>query len=283
MNTEAERYLKKAHSVRNVQESDGRVIRATRYLTHRERTAKEDELQNLKTVLSPTNIAASAMSQEGRAHMAGYHNFLQRDLAENAPPKEITGEARDELVKHERELAEQIREGMLSVETMRRNPPGAVGEHIKWERKNKEKILAWKNIRRLNNPDDDDEDLANVEMLRPSVAGSGMASTFMADAQIPGHFAQTSLAKENWPLGEPKIDTPLAQAERREFEELKARMVQLEAELKADRDARKPKPRERKVFMSDEKREAARQRGVNLALKAKAAREAKMAAAAELK
>lgn len=272
MNTEAQNYLEKARSVKNVSSPTGIVKKATRYLTHAEREAKENELRNVDEVLSPANTAASSISQEGRAKMAQYRNFLRRDLAESAPPTDISGAARDELVREERELAEKIRAGMLTHEEMRRNPPGAVGRHMRWEAANKDNILAWKNLRRLNNPDDTDEDLANIEMLRPSLGVAG-ASSFMADAQIPGVFAMTPLAKERWPLGEPKIDTPLAQAERRELEELRERMAALEAQVKAE-------PKKERSTMSDEKRQAARERGLALAAKAKAAREAKLQSAA---
>ena len=53
--------------------------------------------------------------------------------------------------------------------------------------------------------------------FRPElIHATGGVGTFMPGAQIPGNFAMTPLAKENWPLGEPKVDTPLKQAQKRE-------------------------------------------------------------------
>jgi hypothetical protein len=277
MNAEAQEYLRKAENVTNTTNKSGELHKATRIMTFQEREAKEAELKNLMDVLSPQNVAASSLSQEGRANMARYKNFLQRDLADNAPPSDINSSARDELVARERELAEQIREGMLPQEVMRRNPPGAVGHHIKWEKANKAKILAWKNLRRLANPDDSDEDLANIETLRPSLAGPGTPATFMADAQIPGKMTYNHIPDEKWKeAGLPLVNenSPFALAAKREAEMME-RIALLEAQLKAKpqaRQATEPK------FKTPEQIEAARQRGIAVAARAKAAREAKKAA-----
>ena len=85
-----------------------------------------------------------------------------------------------------------------------------------------------------------------MEMLRPSGITPDMATSMMLDSTIPGHSAMTPLAKANWPLGEPKVDTPLKVAERSEmaddmvakgyipqsqYEELKAQLKQLQSEV----------------------------------------------------
>ena len=56
--------------------------------------------------------------------------------------------------------------------------------------------------------------MANLEPFRPTISPTGI-STFMGDAQIPGHFAMSPQAKANWPLPEP-VTTPVAQAHARE-------------------------------------------------------------------
>jgi hypothetical protein len=157
-----------------------------------------------------------------------YRQSLERDLLESSPPTDMSDETRNELLKEERRLAEEIKQGMPPQEVMWRCPTGAVDSHKKWEKSNKERILAWKNFRILNNPDDDSRDLANVEQLRSSIMPSG-TSTVMVDAQLPGHFAMTPLAKENWPLGEPKLRTPIQAAE--ENEALKAKIEELQRKL----------------------------------------------------
>jgi len=212
--------------------------------------------------MAPDNFAKASITQQGRSNITRYVQHLKRDLEANSPPTDISGETKNALYQEEKRLEADIREGMLPVEVMRRNPTGAVSHHTRWEKEKKEKILAWKNIRRVLNPNDESEDLANVEMIRPTMAAPGDASTFMADAQIPGVFAMTPQAKENWPLGEPKIDTPLKQAERRELEEEEKKELE---ELRAMKR------------IVDQKREKQRQNGVRLAARAQAAREKRLA------
>src|ERR1043165_5616338 len=115
MSIEAEVLLKKAHNVKNSTTIDGELKKATRYMTLKEREAKQAELDNLREVLSPSNIAASSLSQEGRANMARYHQFLSRDLKDNAPPTDLDGPTRDVLLRRERELADEIKVGMLPI------------------------------------------------------------------------------------------------------------------------------------------------------------------------
>jgi hypothetical protein len=222
MSVEAQAIIDQAKQVHN-QSANGRLVtKATRFMTHRERTERQAELERVEETLSPANVAASVLSQDGRAQLARYRSHLKHDLQQNSPPADVSGETKDAIARETDVLASKIREGMLTQEEMRRNPSGAIGRHMRWERTHKADILAWKNLRRALEPDNDDPDLANIERLRPSAVVPGAAPTFMADAQIPGVFAMSSQAKANWPLGDPKVETPLSQAERRELEELRA-------------------------------------------------------------
>jgi ABC-type Fe3+-citrate transport system substrate-binding protein len=102
----------------------------------------------------------------------------------------------------------------------------------------------------------------------------------MADAQIPGVFAQSAQSKVNYPetFGhEYAENSPLMIAHRKEMEEILAAHKKEMDELRAMITAGSKK-REHKSW-TPEQIEAARQRGINLANKAKAAREAKAAAA----
>lgn len=261
MNLEAEQITTQLAKVRNVANKNGKVHednRAVRVLTYRERQALEREKKEFDGMLSRGNAyaAASGLSQEGRHTMRRRILHIEERLEREGPP-EVNGETRDVLAKRLQELNEKIRVGMPTTEVMRRNPPGAVDQHRKWERTNKPLILERQNILRTLHPDDDSKDLTNIDMIRPSGLPDG-TSSFMADAFIPGHFAMTPAAKENWPLGEPKIDTPLKQAERAEAKEAKA-----------------PQKRQRKP-MTPEQLEAAKARGRILAQKAAEARIASM-------
>jgi hypothetical protein len=248
---EAQNIVERAKRVRNIAHKDGQLTKATRFMTHQEKEAKKTQLALTEDMLSPSNVAAASLTEEGRKQQSAYRQFLRRDLAENVAPTDLSGEEKNAALKAERELAEQIKEGMLPMEVMRRNPPGAVQHHIKWEREKKDTILAWKNLRRLNNPDDDSEDLANIELLRPSMAPTGVPS-FMVGAQIPGLFAMSPQAKENWPENMPEygtVDSPMKQAEARE--ELEKKILALEARLAA---AEKPGKAKGKGMSAEQKK-----------------------------
>ena len=93
-------------------------------------------------------------------------------------PKAYKSDEVDKAVAREKVLREQFTEGMLTQAEMRKTPTGAVDKHIAWERRNKEAILEWKNIRlRLQESGGidgmtDARDVANIERYRP-VGGSG--------------------------------------------------------------------------------------------------------------
>ncbi len=103
---------------------------------------------------------------------------------------------------------------MPTQEVMDRNPVGAVDMHTKWQDENKSRIKTIKNVLRIIEPDNNEKDYTNIERFRTSGMTQDMAASFMMTGQLPGNFAMSPLAKANWPLGDPKIDTPLKTAER---------------------------------------------------------------------
>ena len=146
---------------------------------------------------------------------------------------------------------------MPSTETMWRSPVGAVDRNMRWHEENKFRIQEWKNIRAVLNPHDSSKDLCNVEHLRRSQAVSGQPATFMGDAALPGNFAMSEQAKENFNEvfpDSPKVDTPLKQATRREEEEEQTRLLQqrieeLEQQLKAKEERKQSIKEQRRQHM----------------------------------
>ena len=264
MSLEAQTILKKIYQTKNVKNEDGEFTqKAVRYMTHKERETKQSELERIQADLSPQNENLPGhvlLTPEARKNLVNYQRFLKRDLAENVAPRidDFSPEDQQMLRNEEKMLAEKIQEGMPFEEDMRRNPAGAVGNHLKWEAKSKHQfVLPWKNLRRITEPDDMSDDVANVEILRRSKAMLGQPSTFMADAQVPGHFALTNQAKEKYGevFGhEYAENSPLSVAEKRELDELRL----LKKEM-------------------DEKKQAMRERGLKLAAKGQKARMAKIA------
>ena len=105
---------------------------------------------------------------------------VTKQLDENAPP-DVNGKKKDEVAKRIKDLESEIQVGMLSHEEMRKSPHGAVGRHIAWERANKHKIMEWKNLQLMLNRGNPDQDVANIDRIRPTVSTMGMH-----DVLIPG-------------------------------------------------------------------------------------------------
>lgn len=152
----------------------------------------------------------------------------------------LSGAEKDKVARLAAEVLErEIRPALLPREEMRRNPAGAVGRFLKEENSPRVQhaIQQWKRAQLAVEAGNPDPDLANIERFRPEkIHATGGAATFMADAQIPGQFAMTPQAKEHWPLGEPQVDTPLKQAQKREMSEAqKAALVKAQAARAAKR------------------------------------------------
>lgn len=123
---------------------------------------------------------------------------LNRQLDTQTPTAYKSDEV-DSMVKKEAKLRSEILSGMPSQEEMRKAPPGAIGKHMAWENRNKDKLLNWKEIRLRMEPESTDPDIANFERFRPKTN-----SLNMDNAQIPGK--QYHLPTEAYKEGYDKID-----------------------------------------------------------------------------
>ncbi len=105
-----------------------------------------------------------------------------RESLDRFTPREYSSRSIDEAVRTEAELRGKILEGMPTQEEMRRCPPGAVDKHRQWESRNKENIQNWKHVQLRLNAGSENQDVANIEQLRPR-GGSGEMS--MDSAVVP--------------------------------------------------------------------------------------------------
>lgn len=137
------------------------------------------------------SIRAAGQAYGGTSSVGDTRRALSRvkqQLDAQAPRKYAQDEL-DDAVAAEKVLREEIQAGMPTGEEMRKNPPGAVGKHMTWEKRNKRKIQAWQNIRlRLREsgalPDSvDSRDVSNVELLRRHSSSHQLS---MDGAQIAG-------------------------------------------------------------------------------------------------
>ncbi|MAH45614.1 hypothetical protein CMI37_07280 [Candidatus Pacearchaeota archaeon] len=189
--------LTKVRRTRNTSDRGEITSKSFRYMRVQEQQAAETELLNIENRLNEPEWVQSRITGEGRKSLVNRARILRRDLNELAVPTDLAGPAKNALYKRLLHLRDTIREDMPPHEIMRRNPAGAVDWHTRWQNKNKDAILEYKNIVHALNPGDTSKDIANIELIRPSMLQPGQ-STFMADAQIPGHMAYTSVPDENW-------------------------------------------------------------------------------------
>jgi len=174
----------------------------------------EEERQRLRSIVTAPAWQAGA----DRGAATKRYKQIEKLMHEQAP-KALDGARRDVVAKlAETVLQDVIRPALLPESHMRRNPAGAVDKFLRRENSKpiKKAILTWKRALRAIEPDNVDQDYTNIERFRPSGYNPDGTSTFMADAQIPGKFAMSSQAKENWPLGEPTAETALGQVQARE-------------------------------------------------------------------
>ena len=157
-----------------------------------------------------------------------------RKAVDVSAPQPYEGAEKDKAARRADILRDKIKEGMLSRVEMRRNPVGAVDRHLAWESENKGRILEYKHIMLRLNVGTSERNVANIEKFRPE---GHMAYT--DEAQISGHLAMSAKAKDNWPLGEPKVDTAANQAERVENEEKKKALVDRLAKARAAKAEKK--------------------------------------------
>jgi len=229
MNTETEKIIADIKNVKNVANKHGKIVKpAVRYLRPHEEEALKEESKRYEEILAMPTWATKDIGNDRLKQMRQRQINIQQDLEENCVPR-ISGSDKDAVQKLCLELEGEIKQGMIPTEIMRRNPVNAVDDFRRWNKKTKDKHLMWKKCKRLLDPDSDDKDQGNIETLRPSMLNPSQ-STFMVNAQIPGQMAYSNVPKENWDetFGKPNINSPLQQAEKREYEE---RIVALEAQV----------------------------------------------------
>jgi hypothetical protein len=185
--------------------------------------AYREEKERLEEV-----IHAPSWVEGDRGQAIKRYRSLDKMLGEQAPRK---SDQANEIKRLADEVCSQhIGPAMLPREVMRRNPTGAVGAFIRQEQgpATKRAIQQWKRAQWAIDPDTEDPDHSNVERFRPEIGPQSGASTFMANAQIPGVFAMSPKAKENWPAEMPAqgtVHSALAQVQARETKPRKVRKV----------------------------------------------------------
>ena len=160
-------------------------------LRHDQITELKGEKERLEGMLADPFTRSKIKAGEARRTLAGINKSLTEQCSEP-----LTGPEKDKLAGMEKDLRSTITENMPTQEEMRKNPPGAVDHHRKWEAANKRLIMRWKNVRRQLNHGSDETDVANLERYRPA----GAANRLRTDAQIQGHMSYGNVPERNWEM-----------------------------------------------------------------------------------
>jgi hypothetical protein len=145
------------------------------YLNYKQVKDAEQDIGGLeKTLADPKSRL------EDRSEVTRQLQRIKRDLSSQAPPV-ATPHQNDDLDRARKDLLQEILVGMPSKMEMRKCPSGAIGKHSKWEKRNKKNIIQYRNIMRILNRDNEDTEVASLELHRPTVS-----TLNMDDAMIPG-------------------------------------------------------------------------------------------------
>jgi hypothetical protein len=178
-----------------------------------------------------------------------------KGILDTQSPQPFDPASRDKAAKRVGALkAEMLEDAMPDQEEMRRNPPGAVAKHIRWEDRNKKKLQEWKYLTRRLEPDNDDADLTNFERFRPK--GNFGERLAMDGAQIPQSkqyfFPQTNEPtavmgeKESNALREldPELHSRMFALDNSQRAEVLAMVRRIQGEPEVDLIAKQEKPKE---------------------------------------
>lgn len=147
----------------------------------------KEQASTLRQMLSaPPHIANRI---EDRGQLTKNLRALEKDL-HNQEPRPYGTDELDSVASRSDQLKTEILEGMPTQEEMRRNPPGSVDKHRRWENRNKAKLSEWKNIQlRMHQTGETDlpdaTDVANFERFRPT---GGSQQLNMHNEQIAGRL-----------------------------------------------------------------------------------------------
>ena len=172
------------------------------------RQSHEEEIARLDAM-----VGAPAWQGGDRARAGRRARELRQMIATQIPQPITDGKKKDDIHRLANEVLEEVvRPAMPPLDVMKRNPAGALRAYQRGEGSKgvKRAILAVKRARLALDPSD--PDAANLEPYRPG----GYAGFSRVEAQIPGGFAMTPQAKENWPLGAPTARTAVGEVKERE-------------------------------------------------------------------
>lgn len=190
---------------------------------------RPEQVKELKDTKQELEAQAKRPDVRDRASLHRQLKGIDHQL-ETQAPKEFPAEVKDKAAARIAELESKIREDMPTAAEMRAAPSGAVNKELKWRGRHRADVAEWKHLQLRMNADTDDNEVANVERLRP-VGGSGEMN--VNDGIV---------ARKDFHFGSyiPPITNVMSDADREAFETQRsedARMIEAMKKLNPKRQA----------------------------------------------
>lgn len=152
------------------------------------RPAQLEEMQN-QVKIAEAKLSNPAILDKGEARKQLIRNRQTLESQTPRPPVDAAEEGK--MVARSKQLLNEVLAGMPSQEEMRKAPPGAVDKHMGWEKRNKSKILEWKNLQLRLRPGE--REAANLERHRPVGSTLSMDNSYIQGQQfhIPENVGAT--------------------------------------------------------------------------------------------
>lgn len=143
------------------------------------RPAQLEEMQS-EVKAAEAKLSNPAIQDKGEARKQLIRTRATLDSQTPKPP--VDGAEEGRMVARSKQLLDEVLAGMPSQEEMRKAPPGAVDKHMGWEKRNKAKILEWKNLQLRLRPGE--REAANLERYRPAGSTLSMDNAFIQGKAI---------------------------------------------------------------------------------------------------
>src|SRR3990167_488657 len=143
---------------------------------------RPDQIQETKEEVTRIERTLQQPHVQDPSELLRQRSRLNQTL-QDLTPKPFEGIEKDMAVKRANDLLSEMLNGMPTQAEMRRCPPGSIDKHMKWEKRNKQKVMEWKNLQLRLNAGSGDREVANLERFRPQ---GGAGELNLGDGLIQG-------------------------------------------------------------------------------------------------
>jgi len=169
---------------------------------------RPEQAENLRHDIESAEAKLSNNAIQDKGEVRRQLLRLRKSYNEQAPKPFANADEEGAAAKLSRRLLDEIiQDGMLSHAEMRACPPGAPDENLRWQRDNKRKVLAWKNLQLRLRPGE--QEAANLERYRPTLSRLNLDNAVVPRAM---HFNVENVSGQVIVLSEKEMDALRAMA-----------------------------------------------------------------------